>query len=278
MLNDDLQRRVQRLLRGDRRPADLDRIFLGLRGRSYGRASIREIGDFVAHRDQREKGPVTERVRDIFLSLHSWAHGMFGYRPSLEEVRRIAAANLRTATNEQLAARLGMSRTAAKSSLKRALNKMERGDLADDRDRLVIDYLGGAFIWNPAFTDRQVANDLAHVLKKSGLVSSKDSSSFNALVPFMSLYVLALMHGSTIVSEAGGHANLLAGFDNEEKRLEVKATLIFHDLGKPVIAPVCMFWTELLGPEHCAAPLLNGAQHWSGPLEIDQDGRLALLR
>jgi hypothetical protein len=110
MLDLDLQRRVQRLLRGDRRSDDLDRIFLSLRERSYGRASIREIGDFVAHRDKREKGLVTEKVRDIFTSFEAWIRSLLGEAPTLDSASKVATANLRIATNEQLSERLQLRR------------------------------------------------------------------------------------------------------------------------------------------------------------------------
>jgi hypothetical protein len=52
MQNRALKARVDRLLGGDYRPEDLTHIFLALRSSSYGRESIRELGDFVAHNRQ----------------------------------------------------------------------------------------------------------------------------------------------------------------------------------------------------------------------------------
>jgi hypothetical protein len=67
----EMRRRTMRLLDGDFRPDDVSRLFLWLRERSHGLASIREIGDFVAHSDTRKKGVVTEETRDFlkYLSL-----------------------------------------------------------------------------------------------------------------------------------------------------------------------------------------------------------------
>lgn len=123
----ELRQRVERYIRGDCRVADLDRMFLGLRDRCYGLNSIREIGDFVAHRDQREKGPVTDKVRDIQLSLESWLHQGEGRFPDLAKAKRISAANLRTATDEQLTERFGLRREVVKSVLSRAIRKLETG-------------------------------------------------------------------------------------------------------------------------------------------------------
>ena len=42
----------------------MDRLFLGQRTRAWSRACFREIGDFVAHRDTREKGLLYDRTSD----------------------------------------------------------------------------------------------------------------------------------------------------------------------------------------------------------------------
>lgn len=139
MLDQDLSRRIARLLRGERRCEDLDRLFLALRDRPSARSSVREIGDFVAHRDQREKGPVTQKARDIFISLQSWVRISVLCEPfTLADIRRVAEANLRVATDAQLAARLGLKRAVIKSVLAQALKKIERGREATSRERRTV--------------------------------------------------------------------------------------------------------------------------------------------
>jgi hypothetical protein len=68
MLARSLRVRVERLLRGDFRPEDLNHLFLYLRAHSHGAWSIVEVGDFIAHRDRRKKGPVTQAARDFFYA------------------------------------------------------------------------------------------------------------------------------------------------------------------------------------------------------------------
>lgn len=57
MLNED-HNRVARLLRGERRLTDFDRLFADLRMVTPGRASVHEIGNFAAHRGERDMGTV----------------------------------------------------------------------------------------------------------------------------------------------------------------------------------------------------------------------------
>jgi hypothetical protein len=275
----ELRQRVARYLRGDRRVEDLDRIFLGLRDRSYGLASIREIGDFVAHRHEREKGPVTDKVRDIQLSLESWLKQGEGRFPDLAAATRIGAANLRTATDAQLTARLGLKRDVVKSVLGLAIKKMEREQFqkVTQLEQTVFNYLAGAFVWNPAFTDEEIAEDLATVLIKAGALLKDEREAFDANCAFLALYVTALMHDSTLVMEDGSSFELVAGFANDQNRLEVKARIELAGWGKPVTAPVCVFWTKLIGSEHCSDDLAATPGTWSGPIEIDPSGRLARL-
>jgi hypothetical protein len=57
------------LLSGRHLVHDLDRLFLAQRDRGHERESFREIGDFVAHRDERQKGLVTQTCRDVSRAL-----------------------------------------------------------------------------------------------------------------------------------------------------------------------------------------------------------------
>ncbi len=279
MKSAELRQRVQRYIQGDCRVADLDRIFLGLREHCYGLASVREIGDFVAHRNQREKGPVTDKIRDIQLSLESWLNQGEGRFPDLAAAKRISAANLRTATDAQLDARLNLRREVVKSALNQAIKKMEsdRFENLTQRERAVFNYLAGAFIWNPAFTDEQVVEDLAALLIKSGALLKEERDALDANQAFLTLYVTALMHDSTVVMDDGSRFELVAGFANQENRIEVKARIELAGFSKSVIAPVCVFWTKLIGTVHCSDDLAAAPGDWSGAIEIDPSGRLARI-
>src|SRR5579862_4110756 len=73
-----LRARVERLLRGDIRSEDLVRLFLYARDRCDGREPVQEIGDFVAHHDERTKGIVTRETRDWFLTARFFRSAMQG--------------------------------------------------------------------------------------------------------------------------------------------------------------------------------------------------------
>src|SRR5258708_38187306 len=81
MVDTNLRIRVERLLKGDIRIEDLTTLFLALRGRSDGREILTEMGDFVAQRDERNKGIVTRACRDYFASLRLFLSVRSGKTP-----------------------------------------------------------------------------------------------------------------------------------------------------------------------------------------------------
>jgi len=58
-------------------------------------------------------------------------------------------------------------------------------------------------------------------------------------------------------------------------RIEVKARIDLAGWGKPVTAPICLFWTKLIVTDHCSEDLAAVSGAWRGAIEIDASGRLA---
>ena len=170
MIDAELQARARRLLTGPPRADDLDHLFLNQRDRAHGRASFREIGDFVAHRGERSKGPVTNRVRDIFTSFQVWSLGLRGLVPTLADLRAAGAANLRLLTDEQLQTRIGMRREAAKTKIEKGFRKLEAKRSLSVHEERLLTQLANHFIWRPAFTDDDLVRDFTDVLVLNGVV------------------------------------------------------------------------------------------------------------
>jgi hypothetical protein len=279
MLDEDLRHRASRFLRHDRRVVDLDRLFLGLRSRAGPQSCFRQVGDFVAHRDTREKGLITQVGRDVFTSVSVWSLPLRGRQATWADITRAAHANLRLASDEQLRSGCGCSRPSAKQRLERALAKVERGDRPTKNELQTLDYLGNRFIWRPAFTSGQLAAEFHEVLLRTGIVPPSDPDLVQEAQAYLALYALSLMHGCAIVLENGQRARLFAGFANRQRRLEVKVEIVFTELSKPLMAPIALFLTDLAPEEHCAPALLEPLDpalptHWSFPIELSQDGKL----
>ncbi len=111
---------------------------------------------------------------------------------------------------------------------------------------------------------------------KAGALRPEEQGAFEANLSFLALYVTALMHGSTVVMDDGSQFDLFAGFDNA-RRIEVKARIELTGWGKKVTAPVCIFWTKLIGSDHCSDDLAAAPANWPGVIEIAPSGRLAVF-
>jgi hypothetical protein len=114
------------------------------------------------------------------------------------------------------------------------------------------------------------------------LLTLAESESMGELKSFLSLYVLTLMHGSSIELAEGNKAILIAGFANSQRTLEAKIEFKFSDFSKPLSAPACMFFTSLKPDKHCNEELIKMGTDalyfaWDQPIEIGADGKLALV-
>lgn len=282
MIKTELQVRVRRLIEGRAKAEDLDRLFLDQRESSLGRESFREIGDFLAHRDRRSKGPVTQRVRDIFTSFRVWSLGFRGLKPTLDDLRAAGVANLSLLTDEELRSGSGLTRGAARQKFDKALRKLTAGDLPSQSDRTLVNYLANRFIWKPAFTDEILYDDFVRVCLSNGVVEPTDLGKLAEAKNFLTLWAITRLHGA-VINVADGHlATLYAGFANDARHLEVKIDLASEGWAKPVHAPICMFLTSISAEEHCCSELLRTLEpkmwnSWTEAIELGGDGKLRVL-
>ena len=102
MLDMELKSRARRVIEGRFTGSDLDRLYLGLREDAKNAFCFRDIGDFIAHRDERGRGITTETGRDVYTSVSVWSMKLRGLEPSLADVKRAGEANLRLMSDEQI--------------------------------------------------------------------------------------------------------------------------------------------------------------------------------
>ena len=282
MIDEDLKSRARNILRGHYRMIDFDRLFLGLRSRAASKPCFRELGDFVAHRDTREKGFLTQVGRDVFISLDVWSMKTRGIEPTFSDLRRAADANLRLANDVQMSEGCGCSKATAKQRLKRGFEKLEKNRKPTDKELRVLEYLANRFIWRPAFTADQLFDEFGQLLAQCGIIDRAEMEPLeNSKVP-LTLYALTVMHGSAIILENGQRSNLYAGYANREGKLEVKMEIVFAEQSKPILSPICLFQTDLGPEDHCEADMLGAEapvliDHWKRPIELNSANKLACV-
>jgi hypothetical protein len=281
MSDEELRIRARRLLTGNVHLEDLDRLFLDQRQRCHGRKHFQEIGDFLAHRNARNKGPVTEVIQDIMTSFRVWSMPMRGEKHSLADIREAGQANLRLMTDEQLLAGCGMRRQTAQTKFRKGVANLEAGSPVSTSESRAVQYLGNRFVWRPAFNAGDLLNDFLHVLHRNGLMVDPPLISSERLKVILALYAISRMH-ETMISDRGVQAQLFAGASNSYGILEVKLNMNALDWKKPVVAPVCVFMTSLQATEYCdsSLPISPSAENWDSwayPVELGREGKLCRL-
>lgn len=276
MLLEDHRRRVARLLRGERKVTDLHCLFSDLRMHQPGRASIREIGHFAAHRHEREAGISLERANDIQTSARLWHLQFDGTKPNAQHLKEAGRANLRIMPDERIKERLGISRQTAEQSFAKAIRKYEAGRPLKEREFQVLKVFGLSMMWQFAFSDSALWPDFVDLLVDEGSLAEEDRPRFEPVSTFVSLYALNIMHGARLKMADGKRAQLRLAVSEEGGFLRIKAEIPVSDTPMPITTSVPMFETSLLASDHCDPKLLTMIDE-PIPAEIDGDRLVALV-
>lgn len=273
---DGLKARMSRLLAGDLRVDDIARIYAGLRSASFGRASFREIADFAAHPDVREKGPVTQVIRDLITTFTPFFESALGTEsPQIEKLLDRVLSNLRLATDEQVLRICGRNKGATKKIAENGLAKLRNGQgsqLTEAESRVLIG-LGDRLVWNPAFRGDEIFEDFKTVALKNKILEERDAAKLAPVRELLVLHAIVAMHGSAYVLENGMRGELQAGIEKGKRHLELTAAISFKGYSKPVYMNPCVVWTGIDAKAVCEPPLAERFGRWDFPIEI-QRGRL----
>lgn len=275
MLIEDHKLRVARLMRGERKVADLHSLFSDLRMRKPGRASIREVGHFAAHRHERDAGVSLSRANDIQTSARHWCLQLEGPAPGVEHLAEAGRANLRIMPDERIRDRLGISRQTAEQTFAKAIRKYSAGRRLKERELQVLKVFGLSMMWQFAFSDKVLWPDFVDLLVDEGALAEVDRPSFEPVSTFISLYALNIMHGARLRMADGKLAQLRLAASEQGGFLRIKAEIPVVDTPKPITTIVPMFETSLRAEAHCDLRLLTMLDQ-PIPAEIEGDRLVAL--
>jgi hypothetical protein len=255
-LLEDHKRRVARLLRGERRVTDLDRLFADLRLSRPGRGCVREVGHFAAHRDERDTGISWDRANDIQTSGRLWARQATGIAPTIADLKEAARANLNIITDVRLEERLGISRQTAQTSFSKGIKKLSAGRPMKDRERRCVEVLGLSMMWQVAFDSSTLTVELREQLVEEGALSAENAEEFTSTDEFVTLYALAIMHGARLKMADGSLTQLRLARSDETGYLRIKGEIPLGDFVKPTSSNVPLFETTLVADQYCDPGLL----------------------
>jgi hypothetical protein len=278
----DLRPYVERLLRGEFNLGEVMQLLLYARERSEGRHSVKEIGDFIAHINERQRGAVVQEARNFFSFLRFRAQhprSRIGLNSLPADTPSILRESMRRAEPAHLKKLTRLNKSQARTALEGFLGKLEFKNIGllaltsnpTDTENLVFKFLYNTITAIPVFTGKELFDGVSAILKNNQLLHRSEVRSFEKVRPGIILYAVSVMHRSRIDLGAGEKGYLLAN-KGPNDILEVLATgpkihPIGMNSGRPFIYAHPMFDTTLKAKDHCDEALLRD-NRWLFPLEV----------
>ncbi|MGZ5005403.1 MAG: hypothetical protein ACXV8H_07775 [Chthoniobacterales bacterium] len=284
--------RVQRLARGDIRSDDLTRLFLFARDHCDGRETVRDIGDFVAHHSERNRGIITKSTRDWFAVARYFFSNIAAEildplkMPAATKdyfeiaINRIDAQTIRNET--------GLRRPAANALMNEIVSRlMQNGDgtwALPNRTRSehnLVNCVSSVMVVKPAFSADRLCEDFIATLKSNGLITKEEIANCAVeLRNTIQLYAVAAMHHCVVQIGDGTKTQLKAKPEPGLKQIQVLAPIpnLFSAPNAPVTyVTTAMFTAELDPVVHCHPDLIANAE-WDLEIEVAPDKRLSPLQ
>jgi hypothetical protein len=279
---------VERLARNDVRIEGLTTLFLALRDRCDGRETVREIGDFVAHRSERNKGILTRSVRDFFVTMRfASQYSLAGKTATLDNLPKniidVLWASLRQVDAKWLKKKTGMTSSRASAVLKsigRRLILDDTGRLClawpENDDLTLIQPLTSVIVSKPAFTEQKLFDEFSATLESNQLLRKQERYLLEPLSGTLALYAASCMHGCTIDLGDGTSAQLRL-LTNGDGLIEVGAKAgvdVDHiEAGRSVNIMFPIFQTATRASDRCDPAIL--ANGWPDHVELNASGTLS---
>ena len=303
MRRNDLEARVRRLCSGDRRIEDLNRIFAWIRFRSGGRPTLSEVGHFAAHPDIRDKGATFARAVDLFQSSRLWIRNLNFSSLGRQDIysdkthRAGMEARLRLYGPERVRKELGVGLKRARRSLKSGLDKIAMSPITEninmnEEEWRILNFLASRFQYEYLFSDDTLVNDLTMALRAEKMMSEFDS--LDAHRDFIGLYTASIMHLAEIRLEDGINGHLQAGYDNDGLLcVSLAAPMTSVPFVENKLQVSCMiFKTSVKTSNYCNVEDLPDqgvfspeepyysmrSASWTSPIEVDNFGRISVIR
>lgn len=276
---------------GELNTRDLDVLFLWLRERSFGNRAVAEIGDFVAHSDERQKGFAWNGAKWLFDQADFLGRRVPPHTAlpvTVEQFRSAALGGFELYPPAEVKTKLGIGKKMARRALMSALDAVvepQKTRLIVSRDLTareaeVLDYFSTRLISQPVFTGGTLVSQLQTCIVKNGLSANLSGGLPPSMRDFVVLYAVEKMHLAKIRQSderiVGLFASKAPAEPNGPEYLQISAgrTVSFQQREGNVIFP--LYTTNLEAKDWCEPDLLEQFP-WDMPLEISPSGKLQML-
>ena len=227
----DIALHIDRLVRGEFKSEYLTELFLWARDIEAGREPLlRDIGDFIAHRQKREKGLTWQRAQDFV----DCARATF-VDHSKEAFLLGCQACLRLSSDQEVLKLFGRPRAVAERKLRGAFGKIV--NITDQGFQyqypLTLDEQKALALFQPLRTrigdmnDVELSRQLRMVLEAENCLDYRGKAAFQALTPTIGAYAISRMHDTHLDVRGATNAVLYASNSQFENGQRIALSLKF---------------------------------------------------
>lgn len=273
-----LKLRVSRFLEFNSTVEDLSQIFLGLRGKDKfdGCKAFREVGDFIAHAGERDRG-LTSELLSTFMTcakLRTQMQYKSGIPMTKEDWSRGFKANLSLIKDEELP----FSRAKANDILNSIFDKFVSFDGFENKyiskltkqERNFVSFLDRRMYPQSVFSEQTLFNEFMRVLYFNYLLDDTITHVAGHVRQRISIFSAWKMHNCILFPDTNNQARLQAGIYNGN--VCVYAEFFFTDKALMVFP---IFMTELPAAYFCSVELHQ--KRWDFPIDVNSEWKLCRL-
>jgi hypothetical protein len=286
-----MRSRLERLLGGSIKVDDLTRLFLYARERkrANGRESVIEIGDFIAHHEERTKGISTRTIRE-FYAVFTFPPNITGKPVDGNRLPKnfplVLRASLGMVPPKMLNEQTGISHKKAARILEELVLKLTRnldgtlslGPVHTETEMNLIQFLCSLVVVKPAFTGDRLFRDLTSTLLEARVLRAAEVPRFELVRPSLLLHAVASMHRATIILDDGIKASLKACNSRNNLSIDVNSIVpVTNAVGVSMFVSTVVFQTGLEPKRYCDAELLQILLPWDFDLELKPNELLGRL-
>ncbi|MBJ2206697.1 hypothetical protein JFT33_08890 [Pseudomonas carnis] len=212
-----LEKTINDIASGNFDERDVDQLFMGLRAHSEGYFAFREIADFVAHNDLRNKGFINNSLEAMYLSMKYLIDFTLKNipldltKPFPAYIKKHFKYQINKIEEETLRKDLNLTQSRASSRIDNLFTENQKTKTAElkrdhikDNDKKLIEYLIGRVIARPTYTAEELISELLAVLKLNNL--EVDTQRLKSQTDKITLCILVLIHNTKYEINAEKHA------------------------------------------------------------------------
>lgn len=212
---------VNRIQTGEFDENDIDNLLMKLRGHSKGSMVFREIADFVAHNQDRDRGITSQSLQTMYLMMRYFREYTEGdqtldvFSPFPQWIKTLMILQVDKFYDANIKDQTGLTKSGLKKKIKNAFQHDTANDLAVPSDYAsvmklfpALQYVLGRIVVSPVFHQDTVISQLLTVLESNRL--NVDRSAFSIQKAHITLCIMMLLHDThfTIGGNAIGHCQL----------------------------------------------------------------------